>query len=337
MRYVFGDYVLDPQLYELYCIDKPVPVRPKVCEVLAYLLAHRNRVVSKDELIKRVWPGQYARDATLNSCMLEVRKAIGDGGQAPRLLRTVRGRGYRFVAPVEEREQEPSQDTLRLASSPAPEIPACEPSLPPAAMRPHAGEVPRAVVLSAAEEYKHVTVLCCTVGEAPALAVRLGPEAMHQVMQTVVAYAEEVVQRYEGTLVYVTGDGFTALFGAPVAQEDHARRAVLAALELRQRLQMRGKALLACMGVHTGSVVVGHLPHAPQRLYTAIGASTHLATRLQHLARPGTILISATTYRLVQAEVRVEACGTVGGDAGSSTVQVYLVQGIVQRRAGVPW
>jgi class 3 adenylate cyclase len=167
---------------------------------------------------------------------------------------------------------------------------------------------------------------------------------MHQVMQAVAACAEEVVQRYEGTLVHVTGDGFTALFGAPVAQEDHARRAVLAALELRQhlhtqlllRLQTRGEAVLACIGVHTGAVVVGRLPHEPQRLYTAIGASTHLATRLQHLARPGTILISAATYRLVQAEVRVEACGTVDDDGGSPSVPVYTVQGIVQRRARVP-
>jgi class 3 adenylate cyclase/predicted ATPase len=325
MRYVFGDYVLDPQRYELYCVGKLVPVRPKVCEVLAYLLAHRDRVVSKDELIARLWAGQYARDATLNSCILEVRKAIGDSGQAPRLLRTVRGRGYRFVAPAAEQEQTP-------------------PPSPTVATVPHAGEACRAAALTAAEEYKHVTVLCCTVGEAPTLAVRLGPEAMHQVMQAVVACAEAVVQRYEGTMAHVTGDGFTALFGAPVAQEDHARRAVLAALEIRQhlhtqpllRLQTRGEAVLACMGVHTGSAVVGCLPHEPQRLYTAIGASTHLATRLQHLARPGTILISAATYRLVQGEVHVEACGTVDGDAGSTPIPVYTVQGIVRRRAGVP-
>jgi DNA-binding winged helix-turn-helix (wHTH) protein len=122
MRYTFGDYLLDMQRYELYCVGKPVPVRPKVCEMLAYLLAHRDRVVSKDELIERLRPDQYASDATLNSCMLEVRKAIGDSGQAPRLLRTVRGRGYRFVALAEEQEQVPLQDTLRLAPSRAPEI-----------------------------------------------------------------------------------------------------------------------------------------------------------------------------------------------------------------------
>jgi len=118
---------------------------------------------------------------------------------------------------------------------------------------------------------------------------------MHQLMRAVVARAEEVIRCYEGTMVHVTGDGFTALFGAPVAQEDHARRAVLAALELRQhlhaqpllRVQTRGEAVSLCMGVHIGSAVVGRLPHEPQRLYTAVSASTHLATRLQHLARPG--------------------------------------------------
>jgi len=124
-------------------------------------------------------------------------------------------------------------------------------------------------------------------------------------------------------MVHVTGDGFTALFGAPVAQEDHAQRAVLAALELRQHrqaqpllsVQTRGEAISACMGVHTGSAVVGRLQHEPQWLYTSVSANTHLATHLQHLVRPGTILISAATYRLMQTEVRAEAWRTVTGYA----------------------
>ena len=86
-------------------------------------------------------------------------------------------------------------------------------------------------------------------------------------------------------MVHVTGDGFTALFGAPVAQEDHTQRAVLAALELRQHLHAQpllsvltwGEAVLACIGVHTRSAVVGRLQHEPQWLYTAVSASTHLA------------------------------------------------------------
>jgi DNA-binding winged helix-turn-helix (wHTH) protein len=77
-----------------------IPLRPKECDVLAYLLAHRDRVVSPDELLAQVWPGQWVGDATLHVRMRAIRQAIGDDGTTARLLRTVRGRGYRFVAPV---------------------------------------------------------------------------------------------------------------------------------------------------------------------------------------------------------------------------------------------
>jgi class 3 adenylate cyclase/predicted ATPase len=292
-----------------------------------------------------VWPQlPIFSDQSLKKCVQQARNALGEAGQEHQYIQTVRGRGYRFVAAVEEREQTPTQDTLRPALALIPEVPAYEPSpsLTVAVASP-AVETPPAA-LPPAEEYKRVTVLSYAVDEAPALAMRLGPEAMHQVMQAVVAHAEVVVRRYEGTIVHVAGDGFTVLFGAPVAQEDHARRAVLAALELRQhvlappvvRLQTPGNPLSARMGVHTGPAVVGHWPHAPQRLYTAVGASTHLATRLQHLARPGTILISAATYHLVQAEVGVEACDVLRDATGLIPAPVYTVHGVVRRHAGVP-
>src|SRR5919109_254328 len=100
MHYRFGDYLFDTERYELQRAGVLVPLRPKECDVLAYLLAHRDRVVSKDELLEQVWPGQFVGDATLHVRMLAVRKAIGDDGTTVRLLRTIRGRGYRFVAPV---------------------------------------------------------------------------------------------------------------------------------------------------------------------------------------------------------------------------------------------
>ena len=100
MRYRFGDYLFDTERYELHRAGVLVPLRPKECDVLAYLLAHRDRVVSKDELLEQVWPGQFVGDATLHVRILAVRKAIGDDGTTARRLRTVRGRGYRFVAPV---------------------------------------------------------------------------------------------------------------------------------------------------------------------------------------------------------------------------------------------
>ena len=121
-------------------------------------------------------------------------------------------------------------------------------------------------------------------------------------MHDVLALAQDTVQRYEGTLIQVSGDGFVALFGAPVAQEDHARRAVLAALELRQRLRVpdaiRGQphGVAVRLGLHTGPVVVGPLAYEPQRPYTAAGDTLHLATRLQQQAAPDTLLVSAATY-----------------------------------------
>jgi DNA-binding winged helix-turn-helix (wHTH) protein len=100
VRYRFGDYLFDTERYELHRAGVLVPLRPKECDVLAYLLAHRDRVVSTDELLEQVWPRQFVGDATVHTRILAVRKAIGDNGSIACRLRTVRGRGYRFVAPV---------------------------------------------------------------------------------------------------------------------------------------------------------------------------------------------------------------------------------------------
>ncbi|HXH14457.1 MAG TPA: AAA family ATPase [Alphaproteobacteria bacterium] len=342
MQYAFGDYVLDTQRYELHGAGKLVPLRPKAFEVLAYLVAHRERIISKAELLERLWSGQFVSDATVNSCIKEVRRAIGDRGAMPRLLRTVRGRGYRFVAPVTEAGQPRPEDVQ--PATPAPASPAAhEPRSPSTPAAAAALSLSPADVQDTGEEYKAVTALCLALVKAPALAERLGPEAMHQVMQAVMAEAQDVVRRYEGAIVHIAGEGFTGLFGAPMAQEDHARRAVLAALELRQRLHDHpairthtgGEALAVRMGLHTGPAVVGQLPREPQQLYTAVGATTHLAARLQQRAAPGAILISAATHRLVQAEVRAEACAIREGDGRSPAALAYALQGLVQQRAGV--
>jgi DNA-binding winged helix-turn-helix (wHTH) protein len=108
MRYVFGDYRLDTQRYELGCRDERIKLRPKVFEVLVYLIRHRQRIVSKDELLEQLWPGQFIGDGSLNACLMAVRQAVGDSGQIQRHIQTLHGRGYRFVAVVEEQEHTPS-------------------------------------------------------------------------------------------------------------------------------------------------------------------------------------------------------------------------------------
>ncbi len=100
MRYQFENYVLDTHRYELYRDDVHLPLRPLAFHVLAYLLEHRDRVISKDELFEHIWPDEYVGDAALSSCLKAIRQVVNDSGRSQRIVRTVRGHGYRFVAPV---------------------------------------------------------------------------------------------------------------------------------------------------------------------------------------------------------------------------------------------
>jgi class 3 adenylate cyclase/DNA-binding winged helix-turn-helix (wHTH) protein/tetratricopeptide (TPR) repeat protein len=361
MRYRFGDYVLDTQRRELHHAGEPIKLRRKVFRVLVYLLAHRDRVVPKQELLEHLWPDQFVGEETLTSCMKTLRQALGERRRTPRFLRTLHGQGYRFVAAVEVGEHLPADDA-RLAALPTAGIPHAlaphggegwgEGGTPTARHDPHPSplpegegalrEVPSPLASALDGEHKQATVLCCALAEAPTLAARLGPEAMHYLMHDVLALAQDTVQRYEGTLTQVSGEGFVALFGAPVAQEDHARRGVLAALELRQRLHvphaLRGQphSVAVRLGLHTGPVVVGPLAYEPQRSYTAAGETLQLATRLQQRAAPDTLLVSAATYALVQDEVQGEVCETLSLDGPSTPVPAYAIHGLLRRRAGVP-
>jgi DNA-binding winged helix-turn-helix (wHTH) protein/predicted ATPase len=100
MRYVFGDYTLDTQCYELRRGGMRVPLRPKVFQVLVYLLEQRDRVVARDEVLAQVWSNQYVSDETLTSCVKAARRAVGDSGRTQRVIQTVHRRGLRFVAEV---------------------------------------------------------------------------------------------------------------------------------------------------------------------------------------------------------------------------------------------
>ena len=154
-------------------------------------------------------------------------------------------------------------------------------------------------------ERKQVTVLFCDIANSTPLAARLGPEAMHTLLNRFFELALDEVHRYEGTINQFLGDGFMALFGAPIAYEDHARRAVLAALGMQRRLTSAvptsgcraGEELAVRLGLNTGLVVVGGIGDNLRMDYTAVGDTTNLAARLQQSAPPGVILVSQTTSR----------------------------------------
>src|SRR6266446_3479403 len=255
----FPPFHLDLTTEALWCGPQCLPLRPKAWALLRYLVENSQRLITQAELLAAIWQREYVSDGLLRGSIRELRRVLHDEATAPRFIETVSGRGYRFIAAV-------SATPLPL---PIPEV---SPSAPTTAVL--------------AEEYKLVTILCGALAEAPALAARLDPERWYRLLQTVVGLAQEVLHHYAGTLTLATSEGFTAVFGAPVAQEDHARRAVLAALELRQRLhaspalhtQLAGGVLALSMGLHSGLVVVGGLGQDLQQLATVVGAPLHVAT-----------------------------------------------------------
>ncbi len=188
-------------------------------------------------------------------------------------------------------------------------------------------------------ERKQVTVFFCDIADSSGLAQRLDPEVMHQVMDRALRLMAEAVHRYEGTVNQFLGDGLMALFGAPVALEDHAFRAVQAALAIQETFggysqelkQDRGVEIHLRQGLNTGVVVVGRIGDDLRMDYTAVGDTTHLAARMQALAEPGAILITEATYRVVEGYVRSEALAPVKVKGWSDPVSVYKVTG---RRRG---
>jgi class 3 adenylate cyclase len=134
------------------------------------------------------------------------------------------------------------------------------------------------------------------------LSERVDPEDVHGLMKRALELMLDEVHRYEGTVNQFLGDGLMALFGAPIAHEDHARRAVCAALGIRavlghyqRELQPRRLSFRVRQGLNTGLVVVGSIGNDLRMDYTAVGDTTNVAARMQQAAEPGRILISEAT------------------------------------------
>jgi class 3 adenylate cyclase/tetratricopeptide (TPR) repeat protein len=190
-------------------------------------------------------------------------------------------------------------------------------------------------------ERKQVTVLFCDLAHSTALAAHLGPERMHTLLNRFFALALDEIHRYEGTVNQFLGDGFMALFGAPVAHEDHARRAVLAAIGLQQTLKGHHADLgepygVECtfrMGINTGLVVVGGIGDNLRMDYTAVGDTTNLAARLQQVADPGVTLISEATRRLVQDSVHLDALSPLHLKGMPDPVAAFKILGLNRPRS----
>jgi DNA-binding response OmpR family regulator len=100
MIYRFGTYEIDAQRGELRCAGQPVAIEPKVFDVLLYLLEHRDHIITKEELLEHCWPETYVSEAALTRCLAKVRKAVQPDQASAPVVKTIYGRGYRFVAPL---------------------------------------------------------------------------------------------------------------------------------------------------------------------------------------------------------------------------------------------
>ena len=162
-------------------------------------------------------------------------------------------------------------------------------------------------------ERKQVSVLFCDIVRSTELVDRLGAEAFHDLIDEFFSLALDEVHRFEGTINQFLGDGFMALFGAPIAHEDHTRRAVLASIALRdivaQRLGQRGVRLR--MGISTGLVVVGKIGDDLRMDYTAFGDTTVVASRLQAAAGADDIFLSHDAAERVHGYFALETTAAI--------------------------
>src|ERR671933_324663 len=182
-------------------------------------------------------------------------------------------------------------------------------------------------------ERKQVTVLFADLKGSMELLADRDPEEARRILDPVLERMMEAVHRYEGTVNQVMGDGIMALFGAPIAHEDHAVRACYAALRMQESVRryaeevrrLHGVNVQIRVGLNSGEVVVRAIGSDLHMDYTAVGQTTHLAARMEQTAVPGSILIAPDTLRLAEGYVQVTPLGPVSIKGLDAPVAVYEV------------
>ncbi len=190
-------------------------------------------------------------------------------------------------------------------------------------------------------ERKLVTVLFADLKGSMELLADRDPEEARRLLDPVLERMMEAVHHYEGTVNQVMGDGIMALFGAPVAHEDHAVRACYAALRMQRRVTLYadeiqragGTPVQIRVGLNSGDVVVRAIGSDLHMDYTAVGQTTHLAARMEQMAKPGSALVTGDTLKLAEGYVQVRPLGAVPVKGLETPTSVYELTGIVPARS----
>jgi len=228
------------------------------------------------------------------------------------------------------------------ASAPPPATTPTPARVPVAAIPTHLAEKILTTRHALEGERKQVTVLFADLKDSTELIRGLDPETAQQLLDPALHHMMDAVHRFEGTVNQVLGDGIMALFGAPLAHEDHALRACYAALAMQSTMRTytddvrrtRGLELRMRVGLNSGEVVVRAIGNDLHMDYSAVGETTHLAARMEQLATPGSIRLTPATLRLVEGLVQVNALGPVPVKGLVEPVEVFELLGAsgVRRR-----
>jgi class 3 adenylate cyclase len=227
-------------------------------------------------------------------------------------------------------------DSGTLAPAPSPSEPSGRQADLPTEMTPRPAEprVPEA-------ERRQLTVLFCDLVDYTPLSERLDPEDLREVVRAYQQTCAEVIQRVEGYIAQLLGDGLLVYFGWPQAHDDDAQRAVHAGLSILEAMETlntqlerdKGLRLPIRVGIHTGLVVVGEMGGRGRQEQLALGDTPNIAARIQGLAGPDTVLLSAATHRLVQGYFTAAAMGPQPLKGIAAPVPVYRILGASAARS----
>lgn len=276
-------------------------------------------------------------DAVLESTIKAVRQALGDSGRDQRLIQTVYGQGYRFLAAVEAR---PEPDLMAEdMAPPLPDAPGEEHPLVPAvcavlsAERATQEAISVFLPLVSEAERRQLTVMFCQLMADRPLARPLDPDVLYAIIRTYQETCAGIIRQFAGHMAQSRGEELVVYFGYPQAHDDDPKRAVQAGLRLVEALReypprlphVPGTHWAVRVGVHTGLVVLGPLGDAGSDDRWALGDTPTLAARLQGLATPNTVVISAATQRLIQGYFVCHPLAVHSVDGVATPLQAYRV------------
>ena len=299
-RWQVADIEISGSVPTLTVGGQAVDPGPEPLRALLHLLENQGRLVTRDALIRAIWPGQIVSDAALSRCVDKLREAIGDGERG--LVRAHHRYGYRLDAPVVTIGPVPIADAV-AANSPLEPAPAADPA--------------------PSTENRPLTVLFCDLVGSTELAETLSPEAFRQLLVDYGRTATAICERHAAHVAQQMGDGLLIYFGYPVAYDDDAERALRCACELVAALTQSGRdaRIEVRIGLHSATLLIG----AIGREVLATGVGVHLAARLQTLAEPGTILASDATLRLAPGLFVTRDLGQQSLRGIAGTVRVHQV------------